>query len=565
MFYLHLSNRTENLIRHLAEVLGLGEERDPFSREYFLIQSQGMERMLSQSLAEAFTSWCNYEYMLPTRFFSLMGDRLDVDAGPEDYERERLCWHLEKILRQVEGEPFTPLLRYVAGDDSGMKRYQLAQQLAYVFDQYQIMRPLMVDGWEQGRLSTRNPAETYQLQLWCLLRQEIGHSRHRGVFLRDLIRRLAGADDLSSLLPARLSVFGLHSLPPLLLNCLQALAHHCAVHFYLLSPCENYWADQVTPRGQLRQNIHSLEQGRPPVEAKVTGHPLLGALGPQGREFQEMLLEDIDFSMEFRSFEDPLVEEGPSLLHRLQSDLLKGELPSGKISLDRDDSLLVTAAHSPHREMMILKDRIFHWLDREPELELRDIVVMAPDIQEYSALIPALFHDIPHSIADRNPALSNRYIAVFLQLLKLCSGRFGWSEVLDLLERENVYPHFEIREGDLELIRHWTIASGIRWGLSGKQRREMGLPEREECTWQNGLARLLMGYAVGGAEAVDGILPFEEIEGSMAVPLGGLSLFLELLEEAREAFSRPHLLEEWAQLLTEYAKRIFGGDGGKSP
>jgi exodeoxyribonuclease V gamma subunit len=47
MFYLHLSNRTENLIAQLAEVLSLDEERDPFSPEYFLIQSQGMERMLS--------------------------------------------------------------------------------------------------------------------------------------------------------------------------------------------------------------------------------------------------------------------------------------------------------------------------------------------------------------------------------------------------------------------------------------------------------------------------------------------------------------------------------------
>jgi len=562
MFYLHLSNRTENLIRHLAEVLGLDEGRDPFRREYFLIQSQGMERMLSQCLAEAFTSWCNYEYMLPTRFFALMGGRLDVAAGPEDYARERVCWHLENILRRVDGGRFEPLQRYVTADSNGMKRYQLAQQLAYVFDQYQIMRLGMIDGWEQGKLSSRNPAEIYQLELWNLLRQQIGHSRHRGVFLRDLIRLLGSDDDFSSLLPTRLSVFGLHSLPPLLLNCLQALARHCEVHFYLLSPCQTYWAEQVTPRGQRRQNISSLQQGQEVTEVKGMGHPLLSSLGQQGREFQEMLLENVDFSMEFRSFADPLDTEAPCLLHKLQADLLKGEVISEQIVLSQDDSLIVTSAHSPYREMMILKDRILHWLDQEPELELRDIVVMAPDIQEYSGLVPAVFHDIPHSIADRNPALSNRFIVVFLQFLQLCSSRFGWSEVLALLERENVYPRFEIREADLELIRHWAITSGVRWGLSGKQRQEMGLPAREECTWESGLERLLMGYAVAGSEAVDGILPYEEIEGSMGAPLGGLSLFVEILEEAREELSSPHSLEEWAQLLTFYVERIFVGDGG---
>ncbi|MBU0961382.1 MAG: exodeoxyribonuclease V subunit gamma [Proteobacteria bacterium] len=561
MFYLHLSNRTENLIRHLAEVLGLDEGRDPFSREYFLIQSQGMERMLSQCLAEAFTSWCNYEYMLPTRFFAMIGGRLDVAAGPEDYERERVCWHLENILRRVDDDRFAPLQRYVADDSNGMKRYQLAQQLAYVFDQYQIMRLGMIDGWGQGKLSTRNPAEIYQMELWNLLRQEIGHSRHRGVFLRDLIGLLGGAEDFSSLLPTRLSVFGLHSIPPLLLNCLQALAHHCEVHFYLLSPCENYWVEQVTPRGQLRQNISSLQQGQQVTEVKTMGHPLLGSLGQQGREFQEMLLEDIDFSMEFRSFADPLDEAAPCLLHRLQSDLLRGDVLPEKMPLPKDDSLIVTSAHSPYREMMILKDRILHWLDREPELELRDIVVMAPDIQEYSGLVPAVFHDIPHSIADRNPALNNSFIAVFLQFLKLCSSRFGWSEVLDLLERENVYPRFEIREADLEMIRHWAVSSGVRWGLSGKQRREMGLPDREECTWQSGLERLMMGYAVTASETVAGILPYEDIEGSMGAPLGGLSLFLEILEEARDEFATSHSLEEWARILALYADRLFVADG----
>jgi len=54
MFYLHISNKTENLITQLAEVLHLDTSRDPFSPEYFLIQSQGMERMLSQRLATRF-------------------------------------------------------------------------------------------------------------------------------------------------------------------------------------------------------------------------------------------------------------------------------------------------------------------------------------------------------------------------------------------------------------------------------------------------------------------------------------------------------------------------------
>ena len=567
MFYLHLSNRTENLIRQLSEVLSLDVDRDPFSPEYFLIQSQGMERMLSQQLAHCFTSWCNYEYMLPTRFFALMADRLGMDSGPEEYAREKVCWHLENILRRVSGEQFALLNHYLASDSMGMRRYQLARQLAYVFDQYQIMRLHMIDDWQQGKRSTDNSAEGYQMELWNLLHQAIGHSHHRGVFLRDLITLLSGSDDFSSVLPERLSVFGLHSLPPLFLSCLQALARHCEVHFYLLSPCETYWAEQVTQQTQLKKNIASLRQGKQVVEdMRNESHPLLASLGQQGREFQNMLLQNVEFAGEFKSFDDPLDEADPCLLHRLQSDLLKGVLSrqKQKASLPNDDSLAVVSAHSPHREVMILKDRILHWLDNDPDLTLKDIVVMAPDIQDYSGLVPAVFHDIPHSIADRNPALSNRLIAVFLQFLTLCCGRFGWSEVLDLLEREEVYPRFDIRENDLELIRHWVVSSGIRWGLTGEHKQELGLPGREECTWRSGLDRLLMGYAVSGDSEVDGVLPYQDIEGSMAAPLGGLSSFCEILEQAHDAFSRPHTLEQWADILAGYGDRLFVADGGDS-
>ena len=555
MFYLHLSNKTENLIRQLIEVQSLVKNRDPFHPEFFLIQSQGMERMLSQQLSTHFVAWCNYEYLLPTRFFALMADRLGLEGGAEEYGREQLHWRLEQILRNIRGEEFSALSSYVSGESKEIKRYQLAGQLAYMFDQYQIMRLDMVDSWERGRLScsTNKSAELYQMKLWNILREEIGHSRHRGVFLRDLITHLQGTKVKKGAIPRRLSVFGLHSIPPLFLHCLQALSRHCHVHFYLLSPCEKYWADQGGRRTQMQQ-----EMGE-----DVSGHPLLRSLGQQGREFQNMLL-DVEVSAEFKSFEDVCTTEIPCLLHRIQSDLLLGEVSKGDCATEKDDSLAVISAHSPHREIQILRDRILHWLDQDRGLELKDIVVMTPEIQDYSALIPALFHDIPHSIADKNPAFSNTCIAAFLQFLALCGGRFGWREVLELFEREDIYPCFHIVEADLVQLRHWVLSSGIRWGLSVAHKQQMGLSGGAECTWQSGLDRLFMGYAVNAGEPVDGVLPYEDIEGGMAAPLGGFSLFCEILEQAQKQFSSGRSLSSWSELLSEFIEKLFAAGAENS-
>jgi len=575
MFHLHLSNRTENLLARLIAVLRDQPRRDLFAREVFLIQSQGMERMLSQRLADAFAVWCNFEYLLPTRFFEIMAARMDLALSPDAFNREALAWRIDALLHQIaRQEPpqplFAPLLRYMSGEQAALKRFQLARQLANCFDQYQIMRPAMLEGWQQGKTTSDNPAEPWQMAIWAQLRASLDHVPHRGEMLRLFLEHLHGSDDLSAILPARLSIFGLHSMPPLLLDCLAGVARHSDVHLYLLSPCRNYWADLPGKRQLIRENLARLKTGLEPAPIDPGVHPLLNSLGRQGRDFQTMLLERVDELIDSDSFEDP-ADHGPNgqhppcLLHRLQSDLLDGAWPvrDADAPLTLDSSLTIASCHSPAREIMALKDQILRWLQDNPDMELRDIVVMAPDIQEYAAIIPAIFHDIQHSIADRSLRHQNRVLALFFRFLDLAVSRCSWSGVLDLLEAPEIAAAFgELTEADIELIRHWVVSAGIRWGLSSEQLQAMGLPGAEETTWQAGLDRLLMGYAMEWNEPVDGVLPYPDIEGSQARPLGGLRRFVELLTRTAAELARPRPLAAWSARLLFLTESLFGPDTG---
>ena len=148
----------------------------------------------------------------------------------------------------------------------------------------------------------------------------------------------------------------------------------------------------------------------------------------------------------------------------------------------------------------MLKNQLLQALETDATLELRDIVVMAPDIQEYEPFISAVFDDIQHAIADRSLRLSNNALDAFIRFLNLSQSRFGWQAVLDLLEQPVVYPGFGLSETDLELIKHWVQDTHVRWGKSAQHKQELGLPELSENTWQATLDRLLMGYAVGSDE-----------------------------------------------------------------
>ncbi|MGZ8935824.1 MAG: exodeoxyribonuclease V subunit gamma, partial [Methylobacter sp.] len=128
MFILHSSNKTENLVSHLVAVIESSPLASPFEKEVFLIQSQGMERWLSQQLASRFKVWGNYDFLFPGKFFSSLAQKIVLPVGDGAFERNLLLWRFEALLRScLEGNEFLPLRQYLTGENIALKRYQLAQ------------------------------------------------------------------------------------------------------------------------------------------------------------------------------------------------------------------------------------------------------------------------------------------------------------------------------------------------------------------------------------------------------------------------------------------------------
>ncbi len=545
MFILHSSNKTENLVAHLAAVIENAPLASPFEKEVFLIQSQGMERWLSQQLASYFKVWGNYQFLFPGKFFSSLAQKIDSRLKDAAFDRNLMLWRIEALLRRLDSDESLPVKQYLSGENFALKRYQLAQQLAQIFDQYQMMRPDMLAGWQRNETLYHTATERWQKALWQQISAQTGN-KHRGSLWLDVIAKLNAAEEgaFSRSLPERISVFGINTMPPLFLSYLEGLSKHCQLHLFLLNPAQTFWADLASKRQRAE-------------DENFAGHPLLPVLGQQGREFQEMLLEQVQFDFEPESFE---LSEARNNLKRLQNDILNNGIDSSaeKQFIEKDDSISIHACHSRMREVEVLKNQLLYSLENNAALELRDIVVMAPDIQVYEPFISAVFADIQHAVADRSLRLSNDALDAFIRFLDLSQSRFGWQSVLDLLEQPVVYPGFGLSETDLELIKHWIQDTHIRWGKSAKHRQELGLPEFNENTWQASLDRLLMGYAVCNDEDFIGdVLPYIDIEGSSALALGGLYDFMQLLFKAGTELKQPKTLKAWGTQLYYFADQLL--------
>ena len=559
MFYLHSSNQTEFLAESLATLIA--EDRSPslFKKELFLIQSRGMERMLAQYLSKTFGVWCNADYLTPLQFFDYLIGCAGLAVDELKYSRDLLTWQLEKILRSLGDSHLSTITTYLHGDQSALKRYQLARQLAHIFDQYQILRKDMLDAWDRGTLVTGDDSEVWQKFLWQRLREDNRGQMHRGEIIIELTARLKSIESGPKPLPDRVFVFGLHTMPPLFLSALHELSVRTTIHFFLLSPCEMYWGDIENPKTAARRKFGGGQLGQPDQNTEWAYHPLLVSLGRQGAHFQEMLLDLVDYQEGYTAFLNPAGDQKSSLLNRLQADILSGTISSETAGepIESDTSIQVISCHTRMRELAVLKDYVLSWLYENPSLQLHDIIVMAPDIHHYAQLIPAVFFDIQHTIADQNTRIENRYFDVFLKVIDVFSGNYGWSELIGILETKEVAHRFSLSPQDLQKLREWVLGAGIRRGLSGKRVENHDFSVTGSVSWKSGLDRMLMGYAIDSEETVDGILPFTEIEGNDGELLGKLCLFIDILERYGEVFASEKPLADWSQQLLSLSNEIF--------
>jgi exodeoxyribonuclease V gamma subunit len=563
MFQIYHSNRLEALLEELAQVTA-APLADPFVPETIVLQSQGMARWVAQQLARRNGISARLDFPLPASFLWRVLEAWLPDAPDATlFEKGILLWRVRKLLPGLLGQPaFDSLDRYLADDREGLKLHQISQRIADLFDQYLVFRPDLVLGWEQGG------GDHWQAVLWRGLCAEGGHA-HRARLLVELERALERGGPTPGALPERVSLFGLSALAPVYVRVLGALARHVPVHLFFLNPCREYWCDLVDERGQARRRARAQRAGLPdPTGLLDLGNPLLASLSHAGQVFLDQLLE-----LGGTDHDRFLIPTGDTLLQRVQRDLLEladpREAEEPYTVASDDQSIQIHSTHGPLREIQVLHDRLLHLFERIDDLEPRDIVVMAPDIDRYSPYVEAVFGAaeapmrIPWAISDRRVAAGQPVLEAVGLLVALPRSRFEASGLLSLLEVAAVCRRFGLDDEGVERIRTWVRESGVRWGLDGAMRADLGLPEEPANSWAFGLDRLFLGYSLPAdpdADPYAGVLPYVDVEGGEVAYLGALQSFVDILAAWRRRLSVPRSLADWRSELSELLADLFAPD-----
>lgn len=547
---------------------------DPFEPLTVVVQSYGMGQWLKLRLAERAGISANVDTLLPANLvWRLYQHYLDELEIPQEspFSIEHLTWRLMKIFPQCDGDDYQLLQAFLsAPGDTQVRQFQLAEKIATLYDQYLIYRPDWILGWDSGDES-RGP-ESWQRDLWQRLtaNEELKNRQHRARLHRTLLSRIQDNDIVPAGVPDRIAVFGVSALPVIHLEALRALATRIDVDLYFLNPCAHYWGDIVSGKDQARHSIRRL-LGREDPDASLSdddyievGNPILSSMGKQGREYLELLL-DID---EIESAEAFIEPEDDSMLAALKRDILNlefggefgGHIEPTPIEAPAGDySIQIHACHSRMREVEVLYDQLLRLVDLDATITPADIIVMMPDVGAYAPYIEAVFQDrLYYTIADRALNQESPVMVAFTTLLGLPDARLTATEVMDLLEIPTIARKFGLHEDDLLTIGQWIGESGIRWELTGEEKLvRWQVPGSSQNTWQFGIDRMLLGYAMeSGAGVYDGILPFE-IDSGQAHLLGVLCSVVELLASYRARLSETQTVADWTTTLLTLVDDFF--------
>ena len=182
MLTIHFANRPESLEALLTAALGQAGG-SPFTADEVIVPSAAVRRRLTLLLAQQhgvcaqlrFSYLAQWLWLQAARVRSAMTGMPALAAPP--LQAEPLAWRVFAALADADWVATQPRLNAYVTQADAVTRFDLAQRLAGLLDQYSSYRPHWLAAWSANRLALpAGPAsvdEAWQAALWRRLAAEL--------------------------------------------------------------------------------------------------------------------------------------------------------------------------------------------------------------------------------------------------------------------------------------------------------------------------------------------------------------------------------------------------------
>ena len=551
--------KLDKLSSSLADNI-INSKTDPFEQQRVICQGKSMEQYLNKTIADQETIAANINYRFPRNSINDIISLSDKNRDVTRLDPKIMVWDIYFLLpKLIDKDCYKPLNDYINADISSKKfrQYQLSRQIASVFDFYLGYRGDWLESWQRFERITHRmnsngnldlgPHELWQSDLWRRLTIERGGTEgDRIIFKRASVILEECKDKIADKLPKKLSIFAISNMPQDYIDFFSILKQKIELDFYYIMPCIEYWGDS----------------NRIAAVIENEGNRLLASWGKLGRDFLKLLL-DADFELSQSVF-IPEQSDNATLLTSLQHDILHdSSLDETRLKKIKtaDKSIIINSCYSRMREIEVLHDHIFNELNHS-NCEFSDILVMAPNIEDYAPYIKAIFKQnaitnsqesnqssfIPFNISDCSTIFSSIDSEIFMKILNLPKGKMTSEDLFDIISSEPVANKFNFSKDDIEKMYDLISNAKISWGENNEHRKDVLKSEYNGFgTWEFGFKRMLMGYAFDSEGTVgENVLPLNNSDG---IVIGKLILVCKKLFKICDDMSECYSYEDWCNKI----------------
>ncbi|NBW39441.1 hypothetical protein EBR25_00405 [bacterium] len=418
--------------------------------------------------------------------------------------------------------------------------FSLATQTASVLDAYQNYRPHMLLQWAKGE-QPDDPIISWQAELWRYLlarwAKKVEYPCDRATLFDRQLAVFSESKIKGNISNNHLFIFNAGLLPEPFLRLIEEYPSSTSISIYsLLRDQESLFSEQFSMESEaILNSFHQLNDFE---VSKI----------PSSKEPE-------------RKFDS---KQHPPHLHRSSLSILKSatRAVTGKEFID--DSIEIHSCHHELREVEVLHQQLYLWLETYPDLKPSDIVIVSPDIKAYAPFISAVFNQeneglprIPYTITERAPTFANELDA-FLHFLNILTSRFEPEKILGLLRYESIMESFQLSESQLFKIRRWVNQNRVLWAYDADHKLDLNQPCSESLTWKQFFSRAWNSH-LWGKDLTDPFAgdTFSLLDSEDVRLLSILQELLSTLNEARKwsmksgksAGDQIEALTNWAQYL----------------
>jgi exodeoxyribonuclease V gamma subunit len=493
---LYSEQNYQQLYGHLLKLLI--ENNSVFSETWIVVPNHSAKQWLQKSLAKSLGVCAQIKFIMPLSFnWEILKNVVTSNSSINIFSNDVLRWQIYQLITDSDDFKFLK-------NDSALENFNLAEKISQTLLKYCDERPELINDWDHGIFKLKVSQE-WQAEIWSKLLSTLKEESPV-----QLLQKFDAQTDFKQK-PEKIILFATEQLTSFQKDTVLKLGQHQDIHLLLTNPSPNeYWYDSKPSAAIARDKLFNSEL----ANLNDMGNPLLANLAYNKMAiFDAFLNQDIEININNLQ----QLNKNDSLLYSVKNDLFELIENSKK---SNDDSIKIHSCHNTLREVEIIKDEILCILDNDKNLNPEDIIVVAPDINEYVFAIKEVFNYTPEGDSpyvpyhiDRVQLADNNYISSLMNLLHSFSGEMTAPVIYELLSQAVVLEKFNMTEDDLPRIKTWIIDSNIRNFYSASQKNELNYEAKIGNTWNFGENRWLSGFLSGESEDTPYLSTFGDIAG----------------------------------------------------